>query len=140
MTLRLTIPETPADEDRAAILAPLRAYNLAQAGDPRFEPVAIVLTDDAGERVGDLWGKCAYDWLFVEFLAVPEAHRGAGHGAALMEQAEVIARARGCVGIWLDTYSFQARGFYEKLGYAVFGAIDDFSIGHQRFFLGKRLD
>lgn len=140
MTLRLTIPETPTDEDRAAVLAPLRAYNLAQAGDPRFEPVAIVLTDDAGARVGGLWGKCAYDWLFVEFLAVPEAYRGAGHGAALMKEAEAIARARGCVGIWLDTYSFQARGFYEKLGYAVFGAIDDFPIGHQRFFLRKRLD
>ncbi|MGC6728099.1 hypothetical protein ACP0GO_26835, partial [Escherichia coli] len=42
--------------------------------------------------------------------------------------------------MWLDTYSFQARGFYEKLGYTVFGTIDDFPPGHQRFFGRKRLE
>ncbi len=139
MTLQLHIPETPSDADRDAILAPLRAYNIARAGDLRYKPVAIVLTNEQGERVGGLWGECAYDWLFVEYLAVPEAHRGADHGTALMEQAEAIARAHGCVGIWLDTFSFQARGFYEKLGFTVFGTIDDFPPGHQRLFLQKRL-
>jgi len=56
-----------------------------------------------------------------------------------MDRAEAIARAHGCVGIWLDTFSFQARGFYEKLGFAVFGTMEDFPPGHQRFFLQKRL-
>jgi GNAT superfamily N-acetyltransferase len=41
-------------------------------------------------------------------------------GKALMAQAENIARANGCIGLWLDTYEFQARGFYEKLGFEVF--------------------
>ncbi|WP_448662331.1 GNAT family N-acetyltransferase [Sphingomonas sp. CJ20] len=139
MTLHLTIADAPDDADRDAILAPLRDYNISRAGDLRYRPVAILLKDAAGERVGGLWGECAYDWMFVEYLAVPEAHRGAGHGAALMAEAEAIARAQGCVGIWLDTFSFQARGFYEKLGFEVFGAIDDYPVGHQRFFLRKRL-
>lgn len=42
----------------------------------------------------------------------------------MLLQAEQEAIARGCRGAWLDTYSFQARGFYERLGYAVFGILD----------------
>ena len=138
MTLRITIPEDPSDADRHAVLAPLRAYNVGQAGDARIRPVALLLIDENGDRVGGLWGKCSYNWLFVELLAVPEEHRGAAFGKALMDGAEQIARANACVGIWLDTYEFQARGFYEKLGYQLFGTLDDHPIGHKRFFLQKR--
>lgn len=139
MTLRITIPDAPSDADRAAVLAPLRAYNVSHAGDPRIRPVAVLLTDEQGEPVGGLWGKCSYDWLFVEFLVVPEAHRGGGYGSALIAQAERIARANDCVGVWLDTYEFQARGFYEKLGFAVFGTLEDHPVGQRRYFLRKRV-
>ena len=56
-----------------------------------------------------------------------------------MEQAEAVAREQGCVGIWLDTFTFQAPGFYRKLGYALFGEIPDYPPGSSRFFLSKRL-
>ncbi len=124
---------------REVVLAPLRAYNIAQAGDPRIRPVAILIEDDAGAACGGLWGRIGYDWLFVELLGLPEAARGQGLGRQLMDQAEVIAREAGCAGIWLDTYEFQARGFYEKLGYTVFGALDDHPVGQRRFFMMKRL-
>jgi GNAT superfamily N-acetyltransferase len=138
MTLHITIPENPSDADRDAVIAPLRAYNIAQGGDPRIRSVAILLTDEHGVHVGGLWGKCAYDWLFVELLAVPEEHRGGGYGRKLMSEAESIARANDCIGVWLDTYEFQARGFYEKLGFEVFGEMEDHPIGQRRFFLRKR--
>lgn len=139
MALHITIPETPSDADRDAVIAPLRAYNINQAGDPRIRPVAVLLTDEDGKDVGGLWGKLAYDWLFVELLAVPEEYRGGKFGTALMLEAQRIARADGCIGIWLDTYDFQARGFYEKLGFEVFGTLEDHPMGHRRFFLRKRL-
>lgn len=139
MTLTLIVSDMPDDRDRDAILVPLRAHNIAHAGDAGSRPVAILLADESGARVGGLWGRYSYGWLFVEYLAVPEAYRGADHGTALMARAEKIAREQGCVGIWLDTFSFQARGFYEKLGFTLFGQIDDFPPGHQRFFLQKRL-
>lgn len=139
MTLHITIPQHPSEADREAVLAPLRAYNIGRAGDPRVRPVAILLTDEDGVQVGGLWGRCAYDWLFVELLAVPEEHRGDGYGKALMAQAEAIARANKCAGIWLDTYEFQARGFYEKLGFEIFGTLDDHPAGQKHFFLRKRL-
>jgi hypothetical protein len=55
-----------------------------------------------------------------------------------MQQAEDEARQRLCLGAWLDTFSFQARGFYERLGYTVFGTINDFPPGHSRIFMKKR--
>ncbi len=140
MSLCITIAEEPTDAHRNAVIAPLRAYNLALAGDPRIRPVAILLTNEQGEHVGGLWGKCSYDWLFVELLAIPEDQREGGYGRALMSKAEDIARDNGCIGLWLDTYEFQARGFYEKLGFEVFGALDDHPIGQKRFFLRKRLN
>jgi RimJ/RimL family protein N-acetyltransferase len=57
-----------------------------------------------------------------------------------MHRAEDIARAHGCIGLWLDTYEFQARGFYEKLGFTLFGTLDDHPVGRKRFFLQKRID
>ncbi|MEG8023104.1 GNAT family N-acetyltransferase [Sphingomonas aerolata] len=138
MILSIVIPNNPSDADREAVLKPLLAYNTARVGDPRFHPVAILLADETGNHVGGLWGKCAYDWLFVDLLAVPEEHRGENYGRTLMKQAEEIARANGCVGIWLDTYEFQARGFYEKLGFEVFGTLDDHPVGQKKFFLRKR--
>ena len=124
---------------REAVLAPLRAYNVAQAGDAHSRPVAILIEDDNGAADGGLWGRISYDWMFVELLAVPEAARGAGLGRQLMEQAEAIAREAKCAGIWLDTYEFQARGFYEKLGYALFGTLEDHPVGQRRFFMMKRI-
>ncbi len=62
-----------------------------------------------------------------------------GLGKELLRRAEDEARACGCVGAHLDTFSFQARGLYEKQGYAAFGALPDCPPGHARFFLSKRL-
>src|SRR3569623_1338981 len=139
MEIRLVIPEAPGEADREAVLAPLRAYNVSRAGDPRLRPVAILLADDRGACPGGLWGRMGYDWMFVELLVIPEEHRGRGLGTGLMREAERMARANACVGIWLDTYDFQARGFYEKLGFELFGTLDDNPVGHRHYFLRKRL-
>jgi hypothetical protein len=52
--------------------------------------------------------------------------------------AEGRAVERGCHSAWVDTFSFQAPGFYRKLGYEVFGELD-YPPEHKRFFLRKRL-
>lgn len=139
MSLRLTVQEKPSATDRQAVLTPLIAYNVGQVGDPRFQPISILLTDDDGNQVGGLFGAIFYDWMSVELIAVPEQHRGEGYGTKLMDRAEEVARANNCVGIWLDTFEFQARGFYEKLGFELFGELPNHPKGHKRFFLHKCL-
>lgn len=100
---------------------------------------ALLLKDPAGAIIGGLWGRTAWTWLHTDLLFVPTSLRGRGHGADLVARAEKEAVARGCRGAWVDTFSFQARGFYERLGYRVVGTIDDQPPGHSRHFLTKPL-
>jgi GNAT superfamily N-acetyltransferase len=75
----------------------------------------------------------------VEMLFVPQAMRGQRIGASLMAAAEAEARARSCLGIHVDAFSFQAAAFYRRIGFSVFGVLDDCPPGHQRLFLQKQL-
>lgn len=71
-------------------------------------------------------GQSYCGWLDVDSVIVPEALRKSGKGTLLMKEAEAIARKRGCVGIRLETFTFQAPAFYEKLGYQLLGKLTDF--------------
>lgn len=140
MRYEIAVMEEMSLPDRDAIQGVLRAYNSAQGFESGLKPLGIVLRDPAtGETIGGLWGRTSYDWLNVEFLALPDALRGQDLGTKLMRHAEAIARERGCVGIWLTTLAFQARGFYEKLGFEVAGEIDDSPRGSKRYFMRKHL-
>jgi GNAT superfamily N-acetyltransferase len=139
MNLTLTLTDIASDDDRKGIAAPLIQYNDAKAGASNYRTLVVTLKDEAGAVLGGLWGYTSYGWLFVQLLALPEALRGMGHGRQLMHAAEQEAIARGCRHAWLDTFEFQARGFYEKLGYVLFGELPDHPPGFARFFLKKQL-
>lgn len=139
MTMRIEQSLNPSDEERQAILLPLRAHNAAKAGVSKPEPFALLVRDDSNEILGGLYGRVFYRWLFIELLAVPEQARGQGFGSKLMQMAEELAREKECVGIWLDTFDFQAPEFYKKLGYSELGQIADYPPGHKRLFFQKRL-
>jgi GNAT superfamily N-acetyltransferase len=129
-----------ADESiRKAILDPLVAYNQARTGRDDLRSLVIAVEGAAGGVVGGLWGRTAYDWLFVELLFVPESLRGRGLGSELMLRAETEAISRGCRHAWLDTFEFQARAFYEHLGYTCFGELTDYPLGSARYFMRKAL-
>jgi GNAT superfamily N-acetyltransferase len=134
--------DAPTDAFRDSLLAGLKVFGDPLAGDrvwPR-QPLCLAIRDAGGAMLGGLWGRFHYDWLFIELIFVPETRRGQDLGSALLAMAEAEARAWGGVGVWLDTFSFQARGFYEKRGFTVFGEIDDYPAPHRRFFLSKPLD
>jgi GNAT superfamily N-acetyltransferase len=132
----IVMTDAPDVQTRRAMLR----FNEQRAGRPvDFRPLALLLTHpETGETTGGLWGGTDFTQLHVDLLFVPETLRGSGTGRQLMRQAEEEAQRRGCRGAWLDTFSFQARGFYERLGYTVFGTIEDFPPGHSRFFMNKR--
>jgi GNAT superfamily N-acetyltransferase len=141
MPINLTMTDTPAPQVRAAILGALIEFNNRRASRPEnYRPLAIVLSDtDTGDVIGGLWGGTNFAYLHVDLLFVPEKLRGSGLGKKMLLDAEREAISRGCRGAWLDTFSFQARPFYERLGYTVFGMLDDFPPGQQRIFLHKQL-
>jgi len=120
------------------ILKGLHAYNVDAAGKADHRPLTISLRD-RGKIVGGLVGETFFGWLFVSLLWIAEQHRGKGLGKSLVEAAEAEARQRGVRGVYLDTFSFQAPGFYEKLGYREFGRLNGFPAGHDRVWMTKAL-
>jgi ribosomal protein S18 acetylase RimI-like enzyme len=95
------------------------------------------LLDASGQMVGGLSGVGSWGWVFIDAVWVDADHRGSGGGRMLMQAAEAHAAAIGCHSVWLDT--FQARGFYERLGYEVFGELEDYPGPQTRWFLRKRV-
>ena len=114
-------------------------HNIALTGRPEWYPVGFFLKDDRGEVLGGLLGNIWAGWLHVGTLGVAAPVRSRGFGRQLMQRAEDYAIERGCTNAFLDTFSFQARPFYEKLGYRVFGTLENHPAGHQHYFMTKRL-
>jgi GNAT superfamily N-acetyltransferase len=127
-------------DHRAAVLNGLVEFNSIHAAPAKAEALCVALREASGEVIGGLFGKTIYDWLAIELLFVPEHLRRSGTGTRLLALAEEQARESGCIGAWLDTFSFQARGFYERLGYSVVGTIPDHPIGGSRYIMVKRWD
>jgi GNAT superfamily N-acetyltransferase len=107
---------------------------------PPRRPLGLLVRDDAGHVEGGLWGWSEQGRLFVQLLFLPEQRRRRGLGSALMARAGAVARRRHCRVIWLDTFSFQARPFYERLGFSCFATLADYPPGGARHFLVKRLE
>jgi ribosomal protein S18 acetylase RimI-like enzyme len=92
------------------------------------QPLCVFIRDDDENIVGGLTAKTYWEYLEIPFLWVDEGQRRSGVGAQLMANAEGEARMRGCKHAFLDTLSFQALGFYQKLGYQEFGRLSEFRL------------
>jgi GNAT superfamily N-acetyltransferase len=139
-SVHVVVEPDASSADIATVQAGLRAFNVARIGEPGEELVHILLRDGSGAVVGGLLGHIRWRWLYVAKLWIDEAHRGGGHGRVLMAEAESLARARQCLGSYLDTFEYQARPFYEKLGYRVFGTLEGYPPGYRQYHLAKRFD
>jgi GNAT superfamily N-acetyltransferase len=124
----------------AAIFEALDATSRHLIGPALPRLLVIPIRADDGSVAGGFWGCTVFQWLHVQMLFVPEKLRGLGVGSALMAAAEAAARDRGCCGAHVDTFSFQAAPFYRKLGFTLFGVLEDFPPGYSRLFFRKRFD
>jgi GNAT superfamily N-acetyltransferase len=142
--------ETDTDPElRKAVETGLRAYNDSKSpilrgyrerGEDTSVPFDLYAYDDAGELAGgivaDTWG----GWLAIDLVWVREDQRRSGLGAEMLQRLEERARdERQCIGVRLDTWGFQAKPFYEKQGYTVFGVLEDYPPGETEYLLSKRL-
>jgi len=129
-----------ADEPEWGVIGPgIVDYNKQQAGDDKAQSLCFVLKAPDQEIVGGVIGATYWDWFHLDLMWIKEEFRGRGYGHRLLTLAEDEARRRGAKHVHLDTFSFQAPGFYVKYGYQVFGELQDFPAGHQRYFLTKQL-
>jgi GNAT superfamily N-acetyltransferase len=132
-------PRAAESADATFVRESLALYNVASTGHSYYSPLAIFLRDDRGAVLGGALGHVWGGWLDLDALWVSELFRGLGYGAELLEAAEEEARAQRCHGVYLTTFSFQARPFYERLGYEVVADIPDYPEGHRYHVLKKQL-
>lgn len=106
--------------------------------DPR--PLQLKAIDEEGRFLGGLTGLTQFDWLFVKLLALHPDARGKRVGSSLLQRAEEIGRQRGTSGVYLDTFTFQAPGFYEKHDYREVGRLPMIGRNPQRIWFCKVFD
>lgn len=105
-------------ETLAAFLAD-RIYEFNSKATGCFDGMLLAgcVRSDTGEVIagfnGHTWAGCCE----LSHVWVHEQYRGRGLGAQLLRAAEAEAIVRGCVQVVLATHSFQAPGFYERMGY-----------------------
>lgn len=114
-------------------------YNRRTAGPFRYSRTVLSVRDGNGRLLGGLILQSYWKESYVELLWLSGKARRLGYGRRLMAEAERRARRRGSLLMHLNTYSFQAPGFYEKLGFKRFGGMSGSPPGASRHFYVKRL-
>ena len=129
----------PAPADVAVLEDRLYEFNVARTGIADGVLLALFVRDPGGAIAAGIygwtWGACCE----IRYLWVREELRGQGVGSRLLAAAEHEALRRGSRQIVLDTHSFQAPGFYRKLGYDIYAVLPGYPRGHERIHLRKRL-
>jgi GNAT superfamily N-acetyltransferase len=131
--------ENPEESAWGIIGRGVGTYNKQQAGDNNFHRICYVLQKRDQEIAGGVIAETYWEWLYIDLLWVREQLRGQGFGHLLLTAAEQEAMQLGAKHAYLDTFSFQAPEFYKQHGYEVFGELQDFPVGHTRYFFAKEL-
>lgn len=139
---RLEIKECE-EGDQNFIVNKLVEYNLSQVSpmqEFRFRDVSRKIVDEDGKIVAGVIGKLnAWNCLHIDFLWVDREYRKKGLGSKILSEVEAVSKEYGCYLVYLDTFDFQAKGFYLKHGYRVFGTLNNCPPNHKKYFLEKSL-
>lgn len=131
------------DEEKEYLISKLVEYNLSKV--PATQEVNFVnfdkkIKNEKGEIIAGIISRM-YCWncIYVDTLWVSEKYRGKGIGEKLLKEVEKEASINKVYLIHLDTFDFQAKDFYERYGYEVFGVLNDCPENHIRYFMKKFL-
>jgi predicted enzyme related to lactoylglutathione lyase len=137
--ITISVEEDPDGSDVQVLADGLTAHALPIVGRPGFRPLAVFARDVSGKVVGGIAAMVNWQWLSINLVWVDETLRGTGLGHRLLEEIEAAGRRAGCTRAHLDTFSYQARPFYQQHGYELVATLEDYPSGHQRFYLRKAL-
>jgi ribosomal protein S18 acetylase RimI-like enzyme len=116
----------------------LAGYNSARTGkDPTL--VSLSMRARNGELCGGTFGWAFCEWFHIEVLWVSERRRGQGVGRQLIERLEQEAMRCRCSFLAVQTATFQAPGFYRKLGFEVFATLGPVASSYEWQFMRKTI-
>ena len=136
MNFRIT--ENVSEQDVAEIHSQLKKYNNAKREPSTNVPIGLFFEENGAKKAG-LTGEIYGNWMCIKYLWVSEELRGQGIGSTLLEKAEQEAMRRGAIYSFVDTFDFQAPGFYEKYGYREEFHLWDCPYTGKRYYYTKRL-
>jgi ribosomal protein S18 acetylase RimI-like enzyme len=126
------IEEKPDDDIWEVVSAGLFKFNQENAGLKRTSPIVVVLYDKDGVVKGGVFGNSDWDVFNIDVVWVSEELPGQDFGSEMLSLGEKAALLRGCKIAVVSTFSFQARGLYEKQGYKVFGELNGYPADTRR--------
>ena len=137
---KYVIKESNNDEAEL-VIDKLVNYNLSKVPNTQeelFMWINRVIKNNNNEIISGINSKM-YCWncLYIDSLYVDDKYRNNGLGRKLLEEIEIIAKEKGCKLIHLDTFDFQAKDFYLKQGYEIFGILDECPENHKRYYMKK---
>ncbi|ACT08100.1 GCN5-related N-acetyltransferase [Dickeya chrysanthemi Ech1591] len=136
--MKLHVTDKPNEKEQEHVIESLWRHN-ENYEHVDIRPLFLHFTNDDGLIVAGLVARTWWGGLEVQYLWVSNEYRNTGLGSQLMRQAEKEAMTRGCHMAYVDTFSFQAKGFYEKLGYQEYGALPDYAHKYTRHYLAKNI-
>lgn len=139
MSVRFRITENVSEEDVEEIHRELKEYNRSHRESSESVPIGVFYEGTDGEKKAGLTGEIFGNWLCIEYLWVSEELRGQGFGGKLLEAAEKEALLHGAKYAFVDTFDFQAPGFYRKHGYEQVFALTEYPYTGKRYYYTKRL-
>lgn len=132
------VPEAKG-EDLLKVINSLEAFNDQHAAQEyQRRVIRLFARNEEGEIMGGLFAAVTMGWMAIQILWLDERLRGQGIGKRLLGEAESLARESEAIGAYVETTNFQARPFYEEMGYEVFSELKDCPPGDTTFFLKKR--
>jgi GNAT superfamily N-acetyltransferase len=128
-----------AEDGYQAVLEGLGRNIISKIGDMELgKDVQIFIRNNENKVVGGAKGSVFGGWLYVSLTWVEESLRNQGYGTKMLKMMEDEAVKLGCKHAHVDTYSFEAKPFYEKNGYTLFASLENYPEGHSKHFLKKK--
>jgi len=108
-------------------------YNTTQvqySSEMDYLPLNFHIKDEQGCIIAGINALTCWQMLHISELCVDDSYRGKNIGTDLLKKVESEAKAIGATVSHTDTFDWQAKDFYLKLGYEVFGVIEGCPEGH----------
>lgn len=138
-TMKKTVIENPTEEQINQVKRKLQEYNRS-FWETEDRATYVLKYEEDDEILGGIVFFIFGQWLEILYLWTKQEERHRGIGRGLLLEAEEIAKDKGCTKSFLNTFSFQARPFYEKHGYVVVYTQERYPVTNARYFLEKALD
>jgi len=135
--LRISFEPEPTPDENDWIRTQIGLWNIRVTGFEDYAPANFIIRDSEDRISGAILAYVWARWLHVDVLWLQNDIRRQGWGTRLLESAHQVGREKGAEAAWLDTFSWQARPFYERFGYEAVFEVQDFPPGHSRIFMRK---